>query len=55
VGGALLVGEGELTGYQRPTLVTPPVWAKQASADITDGKLRISFRLPLNTEGQVMY
>ena len=53
VAGQLLVGEGLLTGYQSPALATPPSRASRATAALTDGRLRLSFRLPLNLQDEV--
>jgi len=53
VAGQLAVGEGLLTGYKAPALTTPPTRASQAQAAITDGRLRVSFRLPLNLQDEV--
>ncbi len=53
VAGTVVVGEGLLTGYQGPRLDTPPRRAQQATAALTDGRMRLNFRLPINQKDEV--
>jgi hypothetical protein len=53
VGGEMVVGEGLMAGYGQPALDTPPLRARRAVASIIDGRIRLTFSLPISTKDEV--
>ncbi len=49
----MVVGEGLMAGYGQPALDTPPLRARRAVASLIDGRIRLTFSLPINTKDEV--